>query len=92
LVAHFNGPDSYELLKSRIAPPVLSVNHNFPIQALFMINRWLVVFIMVYILSTATVGDSILMPVIMITTAFLISFLRLLTWDKVRNCLNRCRS
>ena len=92
LTAHFNGPDSYELLKSRIAEPVLAVSSSLAIDAVFMANRWVVACLMFYMASVGTVGDSVLMPIFIIATAALLSLCRLLTWDKFRKCLSACRS
>lgn len=79
-IAHFNGPDSYELFRSKISEPVLAVNHSLAIQAVFMANRWLVCILMFYMLSVATIGDSILMPLLNICTGGILTLCRLLTW------------
>jgi hypothetical protein len=92
LTAHFNGPDSYELLKCRIAEPVLAVSSSLAIEALFMANRWVVCLLMFYMASVGSVGDSVLMPIMVIATAALLTTCRLLTWDKLRKCLTACRS
>lgn len=92
LTAHFNGPDSYELLKCRIAEPVLIVSSSLAIDAIFMANRWVVCFLMFYMASVGTVGDSVLMPIMVIATASLLTVCRLLAWDKLRKCLSSCRS
>jgi hypothetical protein len=80
LTAHFNGPDSYELLKCKIAEPVLAVSTSLPIDAIFMANRWVVCILMFYMASVGTVGDSVLMPILVISNAAVVSLCRLLTW------------
>lgn len=90
-MAHFNGPDTYELLKSHISQPVLAVTHSGPIQIIFMLNRWVVAFIMVYMLTIADVGDSVLMPLFSILFGAIVSLCWLFKVDKFRACLNRCR-
>ena len=90
--AHFNGPDSYELLRSRIAEPILSVNHHIAVHILFMVNRWIVGVLMIYMLTVATFGDSLLMPIAVMVCGGVVSVSRLGMWDKVRSCFNRCRS
>ena len=91
-IAHFNGPDSYELLKSRIAEPALSVSHSFAVHVLFMANRWIVGVLMFYALSTATFGDSVIMPASVLGCAGVVTLCWLMTWDKFRACLQRFRS
>lgn len=91
-MAHFNGPDSYELLKSRICEPVLSVTHHFAIQILFMANRWIVGVLMFYAISVGKVGDSILMPAAVLASSGVVTLGWLMSWDKFKACLLRCRS
>lgn len=91
-MAHFNGPDSYELLKSRICEPVLSVTHHFAIHILFMANRWIVGVLMFYAISVGKIGDSIIMPAAVLASSGVISLSWLFTWDKFKACLLRCRS
>jgi len=91
-MAHFNGPDAYELLKSRISEPILSVSHHIAVQILFMANRWIVGILMVYLCSMATVGDSILMPILVLLSSAAVTIGRVATWDKARACFNRCRA
>ena len=91
-MAHFNGPDSYELLRSRIAEPILNVNHHIAIHILFMVNRWIVGILMIYMLTIATFGDSLLMPLSVIIAGAVTTLSRLFMWDRLRACFNRCRS
>jgi hypothetical protein len=91
-MAHFNGPDAYELLKSRISEPILSVNHHIAVHILFMVNRWIVGVLMVYLCSMATYGDSILMPIAVLISSAAVTVGRIANWDKARACFNRCRS
>jgi hypothetical protein len=91
-MAHFNGPDSYELLRSRIAEPVLNVNHHIAVHILFMVNRWIVGVLMLYLFTVAKVGDSIIMPALVVSCAGVVTVSRLLGWDKVRACFAKCRS
>lgn len=80
LIAHFNGPDSYELLKSKIAEPVLAVSSSLAIDAIYMLNRWIVCFLMFYMVSIGTIGDSVMMPISVISSGALLTLCRLLTW------------
>ena len=91
-MAHFNGPDSFELLKSHISTPVLAVTHSGPIHVIFMANRWVVCFLMVYMLSIADIGDSVLMPLFGVLMGAGLSLCWLFKIDKLRSCLNRCRN
>lgn len=91
-IAHFNGPDAYELLKSRISEPVLSVNHHIGVHILFMANRWIVGVLMVYLCSLASFGDALLMPVAVLVCSGAVTVGRVASWDKARACFNRCRS
>jgi len=43
-------------------------------------------------ISKGTIGDSVMMPAAIIASGGLVSFARLMTWDKIKNCMNRCRT
>jgi hypothetical protein len=68
------------------------VSSSLAIDAIFMLNRWVVCVLMFYMASVGTVGDSVLMPIFVIANAALLTIFRLLGWEKVRKCLSACRS
>jgi hypothetical protein len=56
-----------------------------------MVNRWAVGILMIYLFTIATFGDSVIMPAAVTASSAVVTFARLMTWDKFRSCLQKLR-